>query len=116
MSVLLTTLLVMVLAGALTVFAYLDRIYRELGRVTTGRMHAHLDVFEAEIEPRLRMGRRGGGLAFSLLARLWLAAVVSSFRAWPMPRPSSSRLLLWKCYFACTLSRTCCSHAQAAAG
>ena len=35
----------------LVVFSYLDRIYRELGRVTTGRVHANLEVFEAEVEP-----------------------------------------------------------------
>ena len=57
MPILLYTLAVLALIAGLTVFSYLDRIYRELGRVTTGRLHANLDVFEAEIEPRLGMDR-----------------------------------------------------------
>jgi CBS domain containing-hemolysin-like protein len=63
------------LGVGLTVFAYLDRIFRELGRVTTGRVHAHLDIFEAEIEPRLRMDRRSAALTFSLLSQMWLVFV-----------------------------------------
>ena len=46
-----------ILAG-LTIFSYFDRIYREMGRVTTGRIHKHLEVFEAEIEPHLGLNRR----------------------------------------------------------
>jgi CBS domain containing-hemolysin-like protein len=61
--------------GGLVLFAYLDRIYRELGRVTTGRIHANLDVFEAEIEPRFNMERRRGALTFGLLANGWLVLV-----------------------------------------
>ena len=75
MPVLLYTISVVALGVGLAVFSYLDRIYRELGRVTTGRLHANLDIFEAEIEPRLGMGRRRGALTFSLLANLWLVAV-----------------------------------------
>jgi putative hemolysin len=63
-----------ILAG-LTVFSYLDRIYRELGRVVTKRIHGHLDIFEAEIEPRIGLKRRPAALAFSLLSRLWMVAV-----------------------------------------
>ena len=66
------TLGVLLIAACLTVFSYLDRIYRELGRVTTGRVHAHLDIFEAEIEPRIHLARRRAALGFSLLTRLWL--------------------------------------------
>jgi putative hemolysin len=66
---------VMAMLAGLTVFAYLDRIYRELGRVTTKRIHGHLDVFEAEIEPRFGLKRRSAALAFSLLSRLWMVAV-----------------------------------------
>jgi len=38
----------------LPVFSYLTLIYRELGRMTTGPVHEHLDIFEAEIEPKLK--------------------------------------------------------------
>jgi CBS domain containing-hemolysin-like protein len=51
-------------------------IYRELGRMTTGRVHEHLDIFEAEIEPKLNMNRRSGGRTFRILGHFWLAFVV----------------------------------------
>src|SRR5688572_1378922 len=70
------TLGVLALSAMLAVFAYLDRIYHELSRVTTGQLHEHIDVFEAEIEPRLKLDRRRAALGFSLLAQLLLAAVV----------------------------------------
>src|SRR5574337_1624610 len=77
MHILLYTLGILALAAGLVIFSYLDRIYRELGRVTTGRVHDNLDIFEAEIEPRLGMNRRAASLAFSLLAHLWLVLVRS---------------------------------------
>ncbi len=69
------TLGILGLAAGLVVFAYLDRIYRELGQLTAGRVHAHLEIFETEIEPRFHFQRRQSALAFSLLARLWLVLV-----------------------------------------
>jgi len=75
MPVLIYSTAVVALGAFLAVFSYLDRIYRELGRVTVGRLHANLDVFEAEIEPRLRMDRRRAAITFNLLAHLWLVFV-----------------------------------------
>jgi hypothetical protein len=43
-------LAVAALGVGLAVFSYIDRIYRELGRVTTGHVHTHLEIFEAEVE------------------------------------------------------------------
>jgi CBS domain containing-hemolysin-like protein len=63
------------LGALLVIFSYLDRVYRELGRVSTGRLHANLDVFEAEVEPRIGMDRRRANVTFSLLAHLWLVVV-----------------------------------------
>jgi putative hemolysin len=74
---LLYTIGVLALATGLVVFSYLDRVYRDLGRVSTGRIRTHLDTFEAEIEPRFHMDRRRAALAFSLLARLWLVLVAA---------------------------------------
>src|SRR3984885_737580 len=75
MSLALHILGVVAMLAGLTVFSYLDRIYRELGRVASKRFHGHLDVFETEIEPRIGVKRRSAALAFSLLARLWMVAV-----------------------------------------
>ena len=67
---------IVLLAVGLPVFSYLDHIYRRLGRVSTGRLHEHLDIFEAEIEPRLHLNRRQAALTFNLLPHLWLALIV----------------------------------------
>jgi CBS domain containing-hemolysin-like protein len=75
MHILLHTLGALVFVAGLVVFAYLDRVYRELGRVTAGRVHQNLDIFEAEVEPRLKLERRLASRTFSLLANLWLVAV-----------------------------------------
>ena len=77
MEILLYTLGVLVLTAGLVVASYLDRVYRELGRVTTGRTHEHLEKFEVEIEPHFKLDRARAALAFSLLARLWLVLVAT---------------------------------------
>jgi CBS domain containing-hemolysin-like protein len=66
-----------VLVGlTLPIFSYLTLIYRELGRMTTGRVHEHLDIFEAEIEPKLKINRRSGGRTFRIMGHFWLAFLV----------------------------------------
>ena len=65
------------LGVGLVVFSYLDRIYRELGRVNTGRVREHLEVFEAEVEPHFRLERPRATSGFRLLANLWLVLVTA---------------------------------------
>src|SRR5260221_3016307 len=67
---------ILVLALGLPIFSYLTLIYRELGRMSTGRVHEHLEIFEAEIEPKLKINRRSGGRTFRILGHFWLAFVV----------------------------------------
>ena len=67
---------VVLLALFLPVYSYLALIYRELGRMTTGPVHEHLDIFEAEIEPRIKLPRRSTGRAFRILGHFWLAFLV----------------------------------------
>jgi CBS domain containing-hemolysin-like protein len=68
---------VLLVTSGLPIFAYLDRVYRELHSVTTGRVRSHLETFEAEIEPRFKMDRKRLALSFNLLARLWLVLVAA---------------------------------------
>jgi CBS domain containing-hemolysin-like protein len=65
------------LGMGLVVFSYLDRIYRELGRVTTGHVHDHLEIFEAEVEPHFGLERARAASGFRLLANLWLVMVAA---------------------------------------
>jgi putative hemolysin len=64
------------LALGLPIFSYLTLIYRELGRMTTGRVREHLEIFETEIEARLKINRRSGGRTFRILGHFWLAFLV----------------------------------------
>jgi CBS domain containing-hemolysin-like protein len=77
MEIFLYTFGVLILTVGLVVASYFDRVYRELGRVSMGRLHRHLEVFESDIEPRFKMERGYAALAFSLLARLWLVLVAT---------------------------------------
>lgn len=65
------------LGVGLVIFSYLDRIYRELGRVNTGPVREHLEFFEAEIEPHFRLERTRATTGFRLLANLWLVLVTA---------------------------------------
>jgi CBS domain containing-hemolysin-like protein len=76
MAILLHIFEALCLCAALAVFSYVDRIYVELGRAATGRLHDRLNVFEEEIEPRLDLDRPRAAQGFRLLAHLWLAIVV----------------------------------------
>jgi len=77
MRAFLYTIGVLVLTGGLPVFSYLDRVYRDLGRVSVGRTHAHLETFETAIEPRFHMDRARAAATFNLLARLWLVMIAT---------------------------------------
>jgi len=68
---------VLALGVGLVIFSYLDRIYRELGRVTTGRVHEHLEFFEAEVEGHFGLERARATTGFRLLANLWLVLVTA---------------------------------------
>src|SRR5437763_3571881 len=67
---------VLLVGFTLPIFSCLTLIYRELGRMTTGRVHKHLDIFEAEIEPKLKINRRSGGRTFRIIGHFWLAFLV----------------------------------------
>jgi len=76
-KLLLYTLAVLLVTAGLPIFAYLDRVYRELNGITTGRIRTHLETFEADIEPRFKMERRRLAASFNLIARLWLVLVAA---------------------------------------
>ena len=75
MSMLGYTLGVIGLCVILVVFSFLDRVYRQLGRVATGTLRERTEVFESEIEPLIKLDRRRASLGFAILAHLSLVAV-----------------------------------------
>ena len=77
MAIILFITLMLAVTAGLIVASYFDRVYRDLGRATAGRVREHLETFEAEIEPRLKLERARAAIAFNLLARLWLATLAA---------------------------------------
>jgi CBS domain containing-hemolysin-like protein len=71
------TLGVLLLTATVSIFAYLDRVYRELERVPSGRLRERLEAFESTFEPRLRFDRRTASSLASLATHLWLAALLA---------------------------------------
>jgi putative hemolysin len=65
------------LGVGLVIFSYVDRIYRELGRVNKGRVREHLEIFEADIESHIGLERARATMGFRLLANLWLVLVTA---------------------------------------
>jgi CBS domain containing-hemolysin-like protein len=65
------------LGVGLVIFSYLNRIYRELGRVNKGRVREHLELFEAQIEPHFGQERGRAATSFRLLSNLWLVLVTA---------------------------------------
>ena len=77
MMTFLYVLAVLALGVGLVIFSYLDRIYRELGRVNKGRVREHLEYFETAIEPHFGLERARATTGFRLLANLWLVLVTA---------------------------------------
>ena len=69
------TLGVFGLCVILAIFSFVDRIYRQLGRVSTGTLREHIEIFESEVEPRFRLDRRRASLGFAILNNLALVVV-----------------------------------------
>src|SRR5260370_11225060 len=67
---------VVLIAFTLPCFSYLTLIDRERGSIPTGRVHEHLEILEAEIEPKVKMNRRSGGRTFRIIGHFWLAFLV----------------------------------------
>ena len=75
MSIFGYTLGVMGLCLILIVFSFIDRIYRQLGRVATGSLREHAEIFESAIEPGFKLDRRHASQGFAILEHLSLVAV-----------------------------------------
>ncbi len=60
----------------LTLFAYVDRLYNEMGKFFLRGVEDNLDVFDREVEPYLKMDRGRAGLTFALLTQ-WMILVLS---------------------------------------
>ena len=63
----------------LTLAAYVDRIYSEMGKFLAREYQDNIDSWEEFVEPRLRLGRESLALSASILRQLSLAAIALLF-------------------------------------
>src|SRR5579862_3782756 len=67
--------IIVALWPALFVFASLDTLYGARGRIRERELGESLEYFEAQVEPRLRLGGDRAALAAELWVRLLLGAM-----------------------------------------
>ncbi len=64
-----------VLLTVLSLAAYVDRVYSEMGKFLAREYQDNIDAWETFVEPRLRLGRESIALSASVLRQLTLAAI-----------------------------------------
>ena len=62
--------LIVILAGVVTLAAYMARVYSEFGKILSRQVQDNLDAWEQHVEPRLWMSRERAALASSTLMHL----------------------------------------------
>lgn len=70
------------LLGILTLAAYIDRVYTEMGKFLAREYQDNIDAWEQVVEPRLRLGRESIALSASVLRQLTIVtlALLSGLR------------------------------------
>jgi CBS domain containing-hemolysin-like protein len=69
------TLALILLLAILSLAAYVDRIYFEMGKFLAREYQDNIDAWEEVVEPRLRLGRESIALSASVLRQLTVAAL-----------------------------------------
>ncbi len=64
-----------ILLVILTLAAYVDRVYSEMGKFLAREYQDNIDVWEQFVEPKLRLGRESVALSASVLRQLSVAAI-----------------------------------------
>jgi putative hemolysin len=68
-------IVLVVLVATLTLAAYIDRVYSEMGKFLAREYQDNVDAWTEVVEPRLRLGRESIALSASVLRQLALAAM-----------------------------------------
>jgi putative hemolysin len=69
------TVFLVLLLAILSLAAYVDRIYSEMGKFLAREYQDNIDAWEKVVEPRLRLGRESIALSASVLRQLTVAAL-----------------------------------------
>ncbi len=65
----------LILLGLLTLVSYVDRLYTEIGKFLSRDFQANIDVFEHDVEPRLRVSRARAMVSMAVLTQMTTAAI-----------------------------------------
>ncbi|MFZ1158051.1 MAG: hemolysin family protein [Candidatus Sulfotelmatobacter sp.] len=68
-------LALLLLLGLLTLVSYVDRVYQEIGKFLSREFQDNIDVFEQQVEPRLRVSRTRAALSMAVLTQMTMAAI-----------------------------------------
>jgi putative hemolysin len=93
--ILVPTLILALLLATLSLAAYVDRVYSEMGKFLAREYQDNIDSWEQRVEPRLHLGRESISQSASVLRQLSLAgvALVSGLRLYA-PATAGSILLV----------------------
>ncbi len=72
---LLAAILLVLATALLTLYAYVDRLYLEMGKFFLAGVEDNIEAFERQVEPRLKLDRGRCGLTFALLTQGMILAV-----------------------------------------
>jgi putative hemolysin len=91
----------LVLLGILTLASYVDRLYAEMGKFLSREFAENIEVYEQEIEPRLKVSRGRVSLSMAVLVPIVMACIallIGSLmfidRAWTKAEIAQAALLI----------------------
>ncbi len=73
--ILLAAILIVLCTALLTLFAYVERLYTEMGKFFLAGVQDNIEAFERDVERGLKLDRGRGGLTFALLTQMMILAV-----------------------------------------
>ena len=68
-------ILLLVLMGLLTLVAYVDRLYAEMGKFLAREFQENIEAYEERVEPRLHVSRARAALSMTVLEQLSVASI-----------------------------------------
>ena len=68
-------LALVLLLGLLTLVSYVERLYQEIGKFLSRDFQDNIDVFEQQVEPKIRINRGRITLSMAVLVQLTMAAI-----------------------------------------
>ena len=68
-------ILLLILMALLALVSYVDRLHAEMGKFLAREFQENIDVYEEQVEPRLRVSRERAALSMAVLTQLCMASI-----------------------------------------